>query len=138
MRTHFSFILLGLLLFISCSKERKFLNTHHITLVANFNDGNEVLTKEAETFEKNHNIKFQQANKIYEAFRSNNEKDQIKAKDSFKFYPTLIIDEYYVYSFKNLKAGKIAVFGIGVNANTGEPKNFTEEIWLHEKNILKK
>lgn len=136
MQIHFSFILLGFLLFISCSKKSRFLDKHHVILVTkNFTDGSEVLTKEAGIFEKNHNIKFQEDNKICENFLSN--EDQIRTKNSSNYYPSLIIDEYYVYSFKNLKAGKIAAFGIGVNANTGEPKNFTEEIWLSEKEILK-
>ena len=34
--------------------------------------------------------------------------------------PTLIIDDHYVYSFQNLVMQKVAVFGIWINANTGE------------------
>ncbi|WP_428070715.1 hypothetical protein [Chryseobacterium gambrini] len=132
-----NFILLGILLLLFCCKEDQFLKKHDVILVTKtFSDGQEVLINEAIKFEKKHKIKFEEANKIYLNFISHFEK--IDSKIHYNFYPSLIIDDYYVYSFQNLKTGKIAAFGIGVNANTGEPKNFTEEIWLSEKEILKK
>ena len=50
--------------------------------------------------------------------------------------PTLIIDDHYVYSFQNLVMQKVAVFGIWINANTGEITTNDESIWLEEKDIV--
>lgn len=130
-------IMFGLLLFLGCSKENKFLKKHDVILVTKFIQESEILTDNAKAFEENHRIKFQEANNIYKNILSKNEKNYAVIKDTFNSYPTLIIDEYYVYSFRNLKIDKVALFGIGVNANTGKQKNFTEEIWVYEKDIVK-
>lgn len=134
MRIFLAFLLSGTLLSLySCSKNN-FLNNHNIILVTKSIDGNEIITDEAKLFEKNHKVKLQDANIIYMNIISKNQKTH--SVDLSHLYPSLIIDEYYVYSFKNTKTQKVAAFGIGINADTGVSKNFTEEIWLDEKDIL--
>lgn len=132
-----SIFILAWFLLTGCSKERRYLNQHSVILASHFIDGQEVLTDKAKKFEEKHSIKFREAYRIYMHITSKNSKEPRKAADTVISYPTVIIDDYYVYSFTNLKTDKVAVFGIGINADTGETKNFTETIWIYEKDIPK-
>ncbi|KIC03692.1 hypothetical protein OA88_02775 [Flavobacterium sp. JRM] len=132
-------VLSSILTFFGCkSKEEKFLQEHKVILCCNsryFPENR--LTKEAIEFEKKQNISFDKASSIYLNFTDKKKvkDDSIKSKT---ILPSLIIDKYYVYSFKNIKMLKVAVFGIWVNADTGEVINGKDKIWLYEDDILKK
>lgn len=129
--TFFSLACIFLLL-VSC-KEKRFLNNHEVILVTNFINGDEKLREEAKIFESQNRIKFDESNKIYLRFISKYEKiDTVK---STHFYPTLIIDGYYLYSFKNIKTNKVAAFGTGINAQTGQIKQFKKVIWINEHSL---
>ncbi|ALR30211.1 hypothetical protein ATE47_06585 [Chryseobacterium sp. IHB B 17019] len=120
------------LILVNC-KEKRFLNDHEVILVTNFINGDEKLREEAKIFESKTRIKFNESNKIYLRFISKYEKTD--TAQSRYFYPSLIIDGYYLYSFKNIKTEKVAAFGTGVNANTGQIRQFKEVIWLNEKSL---
>jgi len=127
-------ILATIFSFFSCeNSEQNFINQNKIILCSDskYFPNNE-LTKEAINFEKGKKISFDEASKIY--------LDQNKKaiNDSTEIFPSLIINNYYVYSFKNIKTLKIATFGIWIDADTGEVKNIKKGFWLEEKKILKR
>ena len=78
--------------------------------------------------EKKYKISVKEAN--------DNKKRKDLDYDETRLSPTLIIDDHYVYSFENLVMQKVAVFGIWINANTGEITTNDESIWLEEKDIV--
>lgn len=81
--------------------------------------------------EKKYKISVKEANDLYD-----NKKRKDLDYDETRLSPTLIIDDHYVYSFENLVMQKVAVFGIWINANTGEITTNDESIWLEEKDIV--
>ena len=82
--------------------------------------------------EKNYKISVKEANDLYVKYKKSKDLDY----DETLLSPTLIIDDHYVYSFQNLVMQKVAVFGIWINANTGEITTNDESIWLEEKDIV--
>ena len=81
--------------------------------------------------EKKYKISVKEANNLYD-----NKKSKDLDYDETLLSPTLIIDDHYVYSFQNLVMQKVAVFGVWINANTGEITTNDESIWLKEKDIV--
>lgn len=119
-----------ILLVLYFCRETIFIKKHSVILVTYAqSNGEETLTNEAKEFEKKHQIKLKEAMEIISKYEKNN----LNADSNF--YPSLIIDDYYVYSFRNLKTSKVATFGIGINADTGNIKKFTGDMWLNEKKL---
>jgi len=129
-------ILSSILTFFGCKKkEDLFLQNNRVILCCssiNFPDCK--LTTKSKAFEKEHKISFKEASKIY--LKNLAKYENIDSLDS-EVIPTLIINEYYVYSFKNIKMSKVAAFGTGINADTGEIIHYKNKIWLYEDEILK-
>ena len=88
--------------------------------------------------EKKYKISVKEANDLYVKYLYDNKKRKDLDYDETLLSPTLIIDDHYVYSFQNLVMQKVAVFGIWINANTGEITTNDESIWLEEKDISDK
>ena len=86
--------------------------------------------------EKKYKISVKEANDLYVKYLYDNKKNKDLDYDETLLSPTLIIDDHYVYSFQNLVMQKVAVFGIWINANTGEITTNDESIWLEEKDIV--
>ena len=86
--------------------------------------------------EKKYKISVKEANDLYVKYLYDNKKSKDLDYDETRLSPTLIIDDHYVYSFQNLVMQKVAVFGIWINANTGEITTNDESIWLEEKDIV--
>ena len=80
--------------------------------------------------EKKYKISVQEANDLYVKYLYDNKKSKDLDYDETLLSPTLIIDDHYVYSFQNLVMQKVAVFGVWINANTGEITTNDESIWL--------
>lgn len=132
-------ILSSILTFLGCkNKEKKFLEEHEVLLCSSLKIfPKNKLTDEVIKFEKSHNITFNQASNIYLKF-SGRKLKKSNLNESDIILPSLIIDKYYVYSFKNIKMLKIATFGIWIDADTGEIiNNNNDKIWLLEDDILK-
>ncbi len=127
-------ILSAILTFLGCkSEENKFLEKHKVILCTDSRYyPKEELTNEAIEFERIKSINFKKASDIYVKYEKKN------SIDSNIIFPSLIIDEYYVYSFKNIKMSKVATFGVWINANTGAMIHRKDNIWLYEKDIIKK
>ena len=88
--------------------------------------------------EKKYKISVKQANYLYVKYLYDRKKIKDLNYDDTFLSPTLIIDDHYVYSFRNLVEKKVAVFGVWINANTGEITTYDESIWLEEKDIFDK
>lgn len=111
---------------LGCNSSKDYLKNHEVFLYSS-----EIVQ------EKKYKISVKQANDIYTKFLY--DKKEIKDLNYNKsFFPTLIIDDHYVYSFHNLIEKKVAVFGVWINANTGEITYGNEKIWIYEEDILNK
>ena len=88
--------------------------------------------------EKKYKISVKEANDLYVKYLYGNKKSKDLDYGEIHLSPTLIIDDHYVYSFHNLIEKKVAVFGVWINANTGEITTYDESIWLNEKDISDK
>ena len=88
--------------------------------------------------EKKYKISIEKANDLYVKYLYDRKKIKDLNYDETLLSPTLIIDDHYVYSFQNLVMKKVAVFGVWINANTGEITTYDESIWLEEKDIYDK
>ena len=115
-----------------------------ITLLLGCNPGDSYL-KNHEVFpysmeivkEKKYKISVKEANDLYVKYLYDRKNKDLNYDETF-LSPTLIIDDHYVYSFRNLVMKKVAVFGVWINANTGEITTNDESIWLEEKDISDK
>ena len=87
--------------------------------------------------EKKYKISVKEANDLYVKYLYDRKNKDLNYDETF-LSPTLIIDDHYVYSFRNLVMKKVAVFGVWINANTGEITTYDESIWLEEKDISDK
>ena len=88
--------------------------------------------------EKKYRISIKEANDLYVKYLYDRKKIKDLNYDKTLLSPTLIIDDHYVYSFQNLVMQKVAVFGVWINANTGEITTNDESIWLEETDIFDK
>jgi len=85
---------------------------------------------------KKYRISIKEANDLYVKYLYDRKEIKDLDYDETLLSPTLIIDDHYVYSFQNLVMQKVAVFGVWINANTGEITTYDESIWLKEKDIV--
>ena len=87
--------------------------------------------------EKKYKISVKEANDLYVKYLYDRKNKDLNYDETF-LSPTLIIDDHYVYSFRNLVMKKVAVFGVWINANIGEITTNDESIWLKEEDIFDK
>ena len=85
---------------------------------------------------KKYRISIKKANDLYIKYLYDRKEIKDLDYDETLLSPTLIVDDHYVYSFQNLVMQKVAVFGIWINANTGEITTYDKSIWLKEKDIV--
>ena len=114
-------------LLLGCNPSENYLKNHEV-----FPYSMEIVQ------EKKYKISVKQANDLYVKYLYDRKKIKDLNYDETFLSPTLIIDDHYVYSFQNLVMQKVAVFGIWINANTGEITINDESIWLEEKDISNK
>ena len=88
--------------------------------------------------EKKYRISIKKANDLYVKYLYDRKKIKDLNYDKTFLSPTLIIDDHYVYSFRNLVMKKVAVFGVWIDANTGEITTNDKSIWLKEEDISDK
>jgi|GEM_PF-180344 hypothetical protein len=112
-------------LLLGCNPSENYLKNHEV-----FPYSEEIVQ------EKKYKISVKEANDLYVKYLYGNKKSKDLDYDETRLSPTLIIDDHYVYSFQNLVMQKVAVFGIWINANTGEITTNDESIWLEEKDIV--
>ena len=117
-------ITISLITLFGCNPSENYLKSHKV-----FPYSPEIVQ------EKKYKISVKEANDLYVKYLYDNKKRKDLDYDETLLSPTLIIDDHYVYSFQNLVMQKVAVFGIWINANTGEITTNDEYIWL-EKNIV--
>ena len=96
-------------LLLSCNPSENYLKNHEV-----FPYSMEIVQ------EKKYKISVKEANDLYVKYLYDRKKIKDLNYDETFFSPTLIIDDHYVYSFHNLIEKKVAVFGVWINANTGE------------------
>ena len=96
-------------LLLGCNPSENYLKNHEV-----FPYSMEIVQ------EKKYKISVKQANDLYVKYLYDRKKIKDLNYDETFLSPTLIIDDHYVYSFHNLIEKKVAVFGIWINANTGE------------------
>ena len=116
-----------IILLLGCNPSENYLKNHEV-----FPYSEEIVQ------EKKYKISVKEANDLYVKYLYDNKKRKDLDYDETLLSPTLIIDDHYVYSFQNLVMQKVAVFGIWINANTGEITTNDESIWLEEKDIFDK
>ena len=116
-----------IILLLGCNPSDSYLKNHEV-----FPYSEEIVK------EKKYKISVKEANDLYVKYLYDNKKRKDLDYDETLLSPTLIIDDHYVYSFQNLVMQKVAVFGIWINANTGEITTNDESIWLEEKDISDK
>ena len=114
-----------IILLLGCNPSDSYLKNHEV-----FPYSMEIVQ------EKKYKISVKEANDLYVKYLYDNKKSKDLDYDETLLSPTLIIDDHYVYSFQNLVMQKVAVFGIWINANTGEITTNDESIWLKEKDIV--
>ena len=114
-------------LLLGCNPSENYLKNHEV-----FPYSMEIVK------EKKYKISVKEANNLYVKYLYDNKKRKDLDYDETLLSPTLIIDDHYVYSFQNLIEKKVAVFGVWINANTGEITTYDESIWLEEKDIFDK
>ena len=112
-------------LLFACNSSETYLKSHKVFLYSK-----EIVQ------EKNYKISVKEANDLYVKYLYDRKKIKDLNYDETLLSPTLIIDDHYVYSFQNLVMQKVAVFGIWIDANTGEITTNDESIWLEEKDIV--
>ena len=117
-------ITISLITLFGCNPSENYLKSHKV-----FPYSPEIVQ------EKKYKISVKEANDLYVKYLYDNKKSKDLDYDETRLSPTLIIDDHYVYSFQNLVMQKVAVFGIWINANTGEITTNDEYIWL-EKDIV--
>ena len=117
-------ITISLITLFGCNPSENYLKNHEV-----FPYSPEIVQ------EKRYKISVKEANDLYVKYLYDNKKRKDLDYDETLLSPTLIIDDHYVYSFQNLVMQKVAVFGIWINANTGEITTNDESIWL-EKDIV--
>ena len=120
-------ITISLITLFGCNPSENYLKSHKVFLYS----------KEF-VQEKKYKISVKEANDLYVKYLYDNKKSKDLDYDETLLSPTLIIDDHYVYSFQNLVMQRVAVFGIWINANTGEITTYDESIWLEEKDISDK
>ena len=113
-------------LLLSCDPSDSYLKNHEV-----FPCSPEIVQ------EKKYKISIEKANDLYVKYLYDRKNKDLNYDETF-LSPTLIIDDHYVYSFRNLVMKKVAVFGVWINANTGEITTYDESIWLEEKDIFDK
>ena len=118
-------ITISLITLFGCNTSENYLKSHKVFLYSK-----EIVQ------EKNYKISVKEANDLYVKYLYDNKKIKDLDYDETLLSPTLIIDDHYVYSFQNLVMQKVAVFGIWIDANTGEITTNDESIWLEEKDIV--
>lgn len=118
-------ITISLITLFGCNLSENYLKSHKV-----FPYSPEIVQ------EKKYKISVKEANDLYVKYLYDNKKSKDLDYDEMLLSPTLIIDDHYVYSFQNLVMQKVAVFGIWINANTGEITTNDESIWLEEKDIV--
>ena len=116
-----------IILLLGCNPSENYLKNHEV-----FPYSEEIVQ------EKKYKISVKEANDLYVKYLYDNKKRKDLDYDETLLSPTLIIDDHYVYSFQNLVMQKVAVFGVWINANTGEITTYDESIWLEEKDIFDK
>ena len=116
-----------IILLLGCNPSDSYLKNHEV-----FPYSMEIVQ------EKKYKISVKEANDLYVKYLYDRKKVKDLDYDETLLSPTLIIDDHYVYSFQNLVMQKVAVFGIWINANTGEITTNDESIWLEEKDIFDK
>ena len=114
-------------LLLGCNPSENYLKNHEV-----FPYSEEIVQ------EKKYKISVKEANDLYVKYLYDNKKRKDLDYDETLLSPTLIIDDHYVYSFRNLVMKKVAVFGVWINANTGEITTNDESIWLKEEDISDK
>ena len=112
-------------LLFGCNQSKNYLENHKV-----FACSPEIVQ------EKKYKISIKEANDLYVKYLYDRKEIKDLDYDETFLSPTLIIDDHYVYSFQNLVMQKVAVFGIWINANTGEITTNDESIWLKEKDIV--
>ena len=118
-------ITISLITLFGCNPSENYLKSHKVFLYSK-----EIVQ------EKRYKISVKEANDLYVKYLYDNKKSKDLDYDKTLLSPTLIIDDHYVYSFQNLVMQKVAVFGIWIDANTGEITTNDESIWLEEKDIV--
>ena len=116
-----------IILLLGCNPSENYLKNHEV-----FRYSEEIVQ------EKKYKISVKEANDLYVKYLYDGKKIKDLNYDETLLSPTLIIDDHYVYSFQNLVMQKVAVFGIWINANTGEITTNDESIWLEETDIFDK
>ena len=116
-----------IILLLGCNPSENYLKNHEV-----FPYSEEIVQ------EKKYKISVKEANDLYVKYLYDGKKIKDLNYDETLLSPTLIIDDHYVYSFQNLVMQKVAVFGIWINANTGEITTNDESIWLEETDIFDK
>ena len=116
-----------IILLLGCNPSENYLKNHEV-----FPYSEEIVQ------EKKYKISVKEANDLYVKYLYDNKKSKDLDYGEIHLSPTLIIDDHYVYSFENLVMQKVAVFGIWINANTGEITTNDESIWLEETDIFDK
>ena len=116
-----------IILLLGCNPNENYLKNHEV-----FPYSMEIVQ------EKKYKISVKEANDLYVKYLYDRKKIKDLNYDETLLSPTLIIDDHYVYSFQNLVMQKVAVFGIWINANTGEITTNDESIWLEETDIFDK
>ena len=116
-----------IILLLGCNQSENYLKNHEV-----FPYSEEIVK------EKKYKISVKEANDLYVKYLYDRKKIKDLNYDKTLLSPTLIIDDHYVYSFQNLVMQKVAVFGIWINANTGEITTNDESIWLEETDIFDK
>ena len=116
-----------IILLLGCNPSDSYLKNHEV-----FPYSMEIVQ------EKKYKISVKEANDLYVKYLYDRKKIKDLNYDETLLSPTLIIDDHYVYSFQNLVMQKVAVFGIWINANTGEITTNDESIWLEETDIFDK
>ena len=114
-------------LLLGCNPSDSYLKNHEV-----FPYSEEIVQ------EKKYKISIEKANDLYVKYLYDRKKIKDLDYDKTFLSPTLISDDHYVYSFQNLVMQKVAVFGVWINANTGEVTTNDESIWLDEKDISDK
>ena len=113
-------------LLLGCNPSENYLKNHEV-----FPYSEEIVQ------EKKYKISVKEANDLYVKYLYDRKNKDLNYDETF-LSPTLIIDDHYVYSFRNLVMKKVAVFGVWINANTGEITTNDESIWLKEEDIFDK
>jgi len=116
-----------IILLLGCNPSENYLKNHEV-----FPYSEEIVK------EKKYKISVKEANDLYVKYLYDRKKIKDLNYDKTLLSPTLIIDDHYVYSFQNLVMQKVAVFGVWINANTGEITTNDESIWLEETDIFDK